>query len=88
MPQTTIEGMTEYNETNANGLENLKVPEYVSFNLFRENEILIRVEIFREPLRRLTPHESWVIYFLLSFPRGRRLLPPRCDCVRSVLSEL
>ena len=50
--------MTEYNETNANGLENLKVPEYVSLNLFRENEILIRVEVFREPLRRLTPHES------------------------------
>ena len=52
MPQTTIEGMTEYNETNANGLENLKVPEYVSLNLFQENEILIRVEVFREPLRR------------------------------------
>ena len=47
-----MKGISEYNEANANGWKNLKVPECVSLDPFRENEILIQVEVFREPLRR------------------------------------
>ena len=47
-----MKGIAEYNEANANGWENLKIPKCVSLDSFRDKEILIRVEVFREPLRR------------------------------------